>query len=79
MNHLYYADNLTVMQTLPDASVDIIYADPPFNTGRDFTGYTDRWHPSETRLPDALSAAYPETQKVLDFVGGEIGKPTSRS
>jgi site-specific DNA-methyltransferase (adenine-specific) len=28
------ADNLAVLATLPDASVDLIYVDPPFNTGR---------------------------------------------
>jgi DNA modification methylase len=28
------ADNLTVLATLADASVDLIYVDPPFNTGR---------------------------------------------
>ena len=28
------ADNLRVLRALPDASVDLIYADPPFNTGR---------------------------------------------
>src|SRR5688572_271153 len=27
-------DNLLVLQTLPDDSVDLIYVDPPFNTGR---------------------------------------------
>ena len=28
------ADNLTVLRELPDASVDLIYVDPPFNTGQ---------------------------------------------
>jgi site-specific DNA-methyltransferase (adenine-specific) len=28
------ADNLSVLGELPDASVDLIYVDPPFNTGR---------------------------------------------
>ena len=33
-NHIYYADNLPVLQDLPDGSVDLIYIDPPFNTGK---------------------------------------------
>lgn len=33
-HHIYFADNLAVLQSLPDASVDLIYIDPPFNTGR---------------------------------------------
>lgn len=28
------ADNLAVLRRLPDASVDLVYVDPPFNTGR---------------------------------------------
>ena len=28
------ADNLSVLASLPDASVDLIYVDPPFNTGK---------------------------------------------
>jgi site-specific DNA-methyltransferase (adenine-specific) len=28
------ADNLPVLQALPDASVDLVYVDPPFNTGK---------------------------------------------
>jgi site-specific DNA-methyltransferase (adenine-specific) len=31
---VYAEDNLTVLRSLPDASVDLIYIDPPFNTGR---------------------------------------------
>jgi site-specific DNA-methyltransferase (adenine-specific) len=28
------SDNLSYLQTLPDACIDLIYVDPPFNTGR---------------------------------------------
>ncbi len=31
---LYHADNLQVLRTLPDATFQLIYIDPPFNTGR---------------------------------------------
>jgi site-specific DNA-methyltransferase (adenine-specific) len=31
---IYLADNLAVLCTMPDASVDLIYIDPPFNTGK---------------------------------------------
>jgi site-specific DNA-methyltransferase (adenine-specific) len=31
---IHHADNLEVLRKLPDASVDLIYIDPPFNTGR---------------------------------------------
>ena len=31
---LYQGDNLAILETLEDESVDLIYIDPPFNTGR---------------------------------------------
>jgi site-specific DNA-methyltransferase (adenine-specific) len=31
---IYHGDNLDVMARFPDASVDLVYTDPPFNTGR---------------------------------------------
>jgi len=34
VHRIYHADNLLVLRGLPDACVDLIYIDPPFNTGR---------------------------------------------
>lgn len=33
-NKIIYGDNLEVLKTLTDGSVDLIYIDPPFNTGK---------------------------------------------
>ena len=33
MNRVYFADNLRVLPSLPTGSADLIYLDPPFNTG----------------------------------------------
>lgn len=33
-NQVYLADNLAILKTLADESVDLIYVDPPFNTGK---------------------------------------------
>jgi site-specific DNA-methyltransferase (adenine-specific) len=33
-NKIYYGDNLPILQEMPSGSVDLIYIDPPFNTGR---------------------------------------------
>ncbi len=43
MNQLYQGDNLAILRSLPDASVDLICTDPPFNTGRDWGAFDDRW------------------------------------
>ena len=34
MNRIFFSDNLPVLQSLPAESVDLIYIDPPFNTGK---------------------------------------------
>jgi hypothetical protein len=33
-NRVYFGNNLPVLQSLPDSSIDLIYIDPPFNTGK---------------------------------------------
>ena len=36
VNHLFYGDNLDVLRKLSDASVDLVYLDPPFNSARNY-------------------------------------------
>lgn len=33
-NTIYLGENLEILATLPDQSIDLIYIDPPFNTGK---------------------------------------------
>jgi site-specific DNA-methyltransferase (adenine-specific) len=33
MNSVYLSDNLEILKQIPDESIDLIYIDPPFNTG----------------------------------------------
>ena len=35
-NRLYWGDNLHIMRTLPSYSIDLIYIDPPFFSGRNY-------------------------------------------
>jgi site-specific DNA-methyltransferase (adenine-specific) len=34
MNRIVQGENLTVLRTLPEGSVELVYVDPPFNTGK---------------------------------------------
>ena len=43
MNQLYQGDNLQILRNMPDASVDLIATDPPFNTGKDWGAFSDKW------------------------------------
>ncbi len=35
-NHLFYGDNITIMQRMPKHCVDLIYLDPPFNSKQNY-------------------------------------------
>ena len=41
---IYWGDAIEVLSTeIPDASIDLIFADPPYNIGKDFKGTKDKW------------------------------------
>ena len=43
-------DNIKLISELENESIDLIYMDPPFNTGNDFGEYNDKWDGSENYL-----------------------------
>ena len=40
---VYWGDCLRVLPELPDGTVDLIFADPPYNIGKKFGDFTDQW------------------------------------
>lgn len=44
---IHHGEALEVLKSIPDASVDLIFADPPYNIGKDFDGIHDRVEESE--------------------------------
>jgi DNA modification methylase len=63
VNHLHLGDCLDVVARVPGASVDLVYVDPPFATGRDHVekqgAFSDRWESREqfvTWLSERLAA-----------------------
>lgn len=73
---LYHGDNLDVLRALPDASVDLIYLDPPFcsqrvydasaldGKGERVEGFDDRWRWGP-EAEQALKAVSPSLRAVL--------------
>ena len=40
---IYYGDCLTALPDVPDGSVDLVFADPPYNIGKRFGEFKDVW------------------------------------
>lgn len=46
-HQLINADCLSALDQIPDESVDLIFADPPYNIGKKFGKFIDRWESDE--------------------------------
>ncbi|MBF0211143.1 MAG: adenine-specific DNA-methyltransferase [Desulfamplus sp.] len=50
-NHkIIYGDVLTTLAMIPNNSVNLIFADPPYNIGKNFNGHKDKWASEESYL-----------------------------
>ena len=47
---IIWGDALDALFSIPDNSVDLIFADPPYNIGKNFNGRLDRWPSDEAYL-----------------------------
>lgn len=43
-------DAIVALNTIEDNSIDLIFADPPYNIGKNFNGYKDKWNKDEDYL-----------------------------
>ena len=60
---IYCGDNLEQLRKLPDACVDLIYIDPPFNSNRNYEVF---W--GETKERRAFEDRHASTQAYIDFM-----------
>lgn len=50
-NHkIYFGDVFDGLNSITDESIDLIFADPPYNIGKDFNGRKDKWDSDELYL-----------------------------
>jgi len=47
---LLRGDALKILKSLPDKSINLIFVDPPYNIGKNFNGYKDKWKTDEKYL-----------------------------
>ena len=50
-------DALTELKKLPSESVELIFADPPYNIGKDFDGMVESWDEERPFWRGCLSAS----------------------
>ena len=65
---IYCGDNLEQLRKLPDACVDLIYIDPPFNSNRNYEVF---W--GETKEKRAFEDRHASTQAYIDFMRPRCG------
>jgi hypothetical protein len=66
---VYCGDNLEQLAKLPDACVDLIYIDPPFNSNRNYYGGqsgSDFW--GETKEKRAFEDRHENTKAYIDYL-----------
>lgn len=49
-HRIIHGDALEALNTLPNNSVDLIFADPPYNIGKNFNGHIEKWKTEEKYL-----------------------------
>ena len=47
---LIRGDALKILKNIPDKSVNLIFVDPPYNIGKNFNGYKDKWESDDKYL-----------------------------
>jgi len=47
---IIYGDAIEAIKIIPDSSIDLIFSDPPYNIGKNFNGYLDKWKSEEDYL-----------------------------
>ncbi len=77
---LYTGDNLPILRCMNDNSVDLIYLDPPFNTGKQWenpidakgkkamASFKDTWTPADIHIDDRyiLGQLYPQAVPLIE-------------
>ena len=81
-NRLFWGDNLHVMRSLPSESIDLIYIDPPFFSGRNYNvifgdknelrSFADIWEGGMPGYLIWLNARLVEMKRLLKKTGSVI-------
>lgn len=76
INKYNVSNNILLLKKLDKSSIDMIYFDPPYNTGRDFSNYNDKYRKDEyiTMITNVIKECY----RILNKQGNIIIHVESR-
>ena len=72
MNEFLIGDNLEILKSLDDNSFQMIYMDPPYNTGRDFGEFKDKFASMKSYADEFLKPRLVEMRRILRDDGNII-------
>ena len=67
-NEYYVGDNIELLKKLEDESINLIYFDPPYNTGRNFFDFDDKFKNKEEYI-EFIKLRVQECYRVLKNIG----------
>lgn len=65
INNFYIGDNLELMNKMENESVQLFYMDPPYNTGRNFNDFNDKFSSPSTYAYEFLQPRFQEVKRIL--------------
>jgi len=70
-NNYYIGDNIELLKNVHSSTIDLIYIDPPYNTGRDFHDYDDRFSSINSYI-EFMRQRITECHRVLKNTGNIV-------
>jgi len=71
LNNYYIEDNIDFLQKIKDNSINLIYFDPPYNTGRNFYNFNDKFNTKEEYI-EFIDKRVKECFRILKKTGSLI-------
>ena len=65
INNFYVGDNLELLKQVEDSSINMVYMDPPYNTGRDFSDFDDKFSSIDDYSFRFLGERFLEIKRIL--------------
>lgn len=72
LNQYFIGNNIDLLKNITDSSVDLIYIDPPYCTGRDFYYFDDRFESSKDYRENLIRPLVVECHRILSDVGNIV-------